>query len=254
MKDYFDDPTRGPMANRRLKKMEQGDPPFHEYLSELEQTLQSSDYAGAPDSVLCYNLDCKFQPNKPPRKDDAALVRHCLNVDASTQQSNKKYGVSLPPTPCPVFHPTAANPPVQALARPSSSDLITSRGKPIPAVDLLRFWLLMHAKLFAVAVKYQYPYLEKAAIWEFRDDARWIWSHNSFAEAISFVYNSTPDPLNWTPRGRDRHHKGCPQQTRHQTCCERDPGSGVWSFVQSYTSCAGNDCLLPSFPKLWVSA
>ncbi|KAF2859814.1 hypothetical protein K470DRAFT_90272 [Piedraia hortae CBS 480.64] len=53
--------------------------------------------------------------------------------------------------------------------------------------------MVMHAKVFAVAIKYQFPSLETIAIEKFRDTIIWNWNHDTFAEAISSVYHRTSD-------------------------------------------------------------
>ncbi|RMY85085.1 hypothetical protein D0862_11267 [Hortaea werneckii] len=52
--------------------------------------------------------------------------------------------------------------------------------------------MVMHAKVFAAAVKYQVAALSKLAAKKFKDAVRINWRHDSFAEAVPIVYSTTP--------------------------------------------------------------
>ncbi|KAK5111419.1 hypothetical protein LTR85_012149 [Meristemomyces frigidus] len=53
--------------------------------------------------------------------------------------------------------------------------------------------VVMHAKVFAAAVKYQVPALQKLATSKFRRAAEINWKDSSFAEAARIAYTTTPE-------------------------------------------------------------
>ncbi|KAK3658020.1 hypothetical protein LTR56_000772 [Elasticomyces elasticus] len=53
--------------------------------------------------------------------------------------------------------------------------------------------MIMHAKVYAVAVKYQVPALQDLATRKFVAAVAANWNHDSFAEAAHIVYTTTPD-------------------------------------------------------------
>ncbi|KAK1808636.1 hypothetical protein LTR12_016998 [Friedmanniomyces endolithicus] len=55
--------------------------------------------------------------------------------------------------------------------------------------------MVMHAKVFAAAVKYQVPALQKLATSKFRRAAKINWNDSSFAEATRIAYTTTPEDL-----------------------------------------------------------
>ncbi|GAB1733057.1 hypothetical protein NU195Hw_g2318t2 [Hortaea werneckii] len=55
--------------------------------------------------------------------------------------------------------------------------------------------MVMHAKVFAAAVKYQVAALSKLAAKKFKDAVKLNWRHDSFAEAIRIVYSTTPEDV-----------------------------------------------------------
>jgi hypothetical protein len=57
--------------------------------------------------------------------------------------------------------------------------------------------IIEHAKLFAMAVKYQIKGLRQLAEAKFMDETmnHGAWKHKNFAQAIYVVYNSTPDDI-----------------------------------------------------------
>ncbi|KAK4544718.1 hypothetical protein LTR36_003967 [Oleoguttula mirabilis] len=55
--------------------------------------------------------------------------------------------------------------------------------------------LVLHAKVFATAIKYQVPALAAAASEKFERAAERHYNHADFAEAIRIVYGSTPDDV-----------------------------------------------------------
>lgn len=55
--------------------------------------------------------------------------------------------------------------------------------------------LIEHAKVFAMAIKYQAEGLRKLAARKFEDSAQKDWNHADLADAIHVVYNSTPDDI-----------------------------------------------------------
>jgi hypothetical protein len=54
-------------------------------------------------------------------------------------------------------------------------------------------YIIEHAKVFAIAVKYQVDGLRNLAAMKFKQSVRASWDHDDFAHAISIVYNSTAD-------------------------------------------------------------
>lgn len=61
-----------------------------------------------------------------------------------------------------------------------------------PAVDAC---VLEHAKVFALAVKYQVPALKILATNKFQAAINVAWAHPSLAQVITTVYSSTPDDV-----------------------------------------------------------
>lgn len=59
----------------------------------------------------------------------------------------------------------------------------------------LKSYLIDHAKVFAMAVKYQAEGLRALAAAKFAAAAATYWSHGDFPAAISVVYNSTTDDV-----------------------------------------------------------
>lgn len=55
--------------------------------------------------------------------------------------------------------------------------------------------VVMHAKIFAVAVKYQVPALRKMSASRFAEDAEISWDHSHFAEVGHVVYTATPEDV-----------------------------------------------------------
>lgn len=55
--------------------------------------------------------------------------------------------------------------------------------------------LLTHAKVFAIALKYQIPALRALAVAKFAAAIERGWNHDSLAEVITLVYTSTPDEV-----------------------------------------------------------
>lgn len=55
--------------------------------------------------------------------------------------------------------------------------------------------MLDHAKVFAIAIKYQVSGLRNLAMAKFAEAVKTGWDHNSFARTIFTVYNSTPDDI-----------------------------------------------------------
>jgi hypothetical protein len=58
-----------------------------------------------------------------------------------------------------------------------------------------RVYIIEHAKVFAMAVKYQVDGLRRLAAAKFKRSARANWNHDDFAHAISVVHNSTADDV-----------------------------------------------------------
>ncbi|KAK4897486.1 hypothetical protein LTR49_027973 [Elasticomyces elasticus] len=55
--------------------------------------------------------------------------------------------------------------------------------------------MVMHAKVFAAAVKYQIPALQKLAASKFRRAAQISWNDRSFAEATRIAYTTTSEDI-----------------------------------------------------------
>ncbi|TKA44639.1 hypothetical protein B0A54_04589 [Friedmanniomyces endolithicus] len=55
--------------------------------------------------------------------------------------------------------------------------------------------MVMHAKVFAAAVKYQVPALQAIAASKFTAAIKTNWDHDDFAEAAHTVYTTTPDEV-----------------------------------------------------------
>lgn len=55
--------------------------------------------------------------------------------------------------------------------------------------------MVMHARIFATAVKYQVPALKCLAAMKFAAAVESRWNHISFAEAAHIVYTTTPEDV-----------------------------------------------------------
>ena len=81
-----------------------------------------------------------------------------------------------------------ADPPVEEPATESFSPATASAS----ATSQQRVYLIEHAKVFAMALKYQVEGLRLLAAAKFKKSARAYWNHDDFAQAISVVHSSTP--------------------------------------------------------------
>jgi hypothetical protein len=53
--------------------------------------------------------------------------------------------------------------------------------------------LVIHAKLYAIADKYDIQELKNAALRKFKKETEQYWGHNQFEQAMRVVYTTTPD-------------------------------------------------------------
>lgn len=61
--------------------------------------------------------------------------------------------------------------------------------------DSAKIHLIEHAKLFAMAVKYQVVALQRLAAGKFKAEAYRHWDHEDFPKAVHLVYTTTPDEV-----------------------------------------------------------
>ncbi|TKA58164.1 hypothetical protein B0A55_11304 [Friedmanniomyces simplex] len=103
--------------------------------------------------------------------------------------SGSGFGGFVASTPRPIaphtLAPSLFGPP--AHARPDTSPKTSA---PAPATDGN---VIMHAKVFAAAVKYQVPAMQKLSASKFVAAAKSRWDHPAFAEAARIAYTTTMD-------------------------------------------------------------
>lgn len=87
------------------------------------------------------------------------------------------------------------DPPVGESLSQSAGGIPTPETAPASVAPPLSVHIIEHAKVFAIAVKYQVNGLRKLATSKFKQAARVSWDHDDFTQAISVVYNSTADDV-----------------------------------------------------------
>lgn len=66
---------------------------------------------------------------------------------------------------------------------------------PVSSPRRSQVYIIEHAKVFAMAIKYQVEGLQDLAAAKFKQSAEMDWDHEDFAEAISIVHDSTPESV-----------------------------------------------------------
>ncbi|KAK0294907.1 hypothetical protein LTS00_006373 [Friedmanniomyces endolithicus] len=130
--------------------------------------------------------------------DDPEAVKHMvqffyqLDYDAAPTEADVE---NAPDSPSQV----SAVPPRQLAARHPFSNrrgrVITPPQQINKPVNKGDGTMVMHAKVFAAAVKYQVPALQATAASKFTAAIKTNWDHDDFAEAAHTVYTTTPDEV-----------------------------------------------------------
>ncbi|KAK3717599.1 hypothetical protein LTR37_005665 [Vermiconidia calcicola] len=82
-------------------------------------------------------------------------------------------------------------------AEPPSGKKNKRKGIQPPSYQMVKEYgdLLLHAKVFAAAVKYQVPALKALAASKFKHAVNANWNHPTFADAVHNVYTTTPQEV-----------------------------------------------------------
>jgi hypothetical protein len=115
--------------------------------------------------TIDFGSDKSFSRSKKEKKESGRkqALGHCQTVEPSTSSST--IAIGTPATP------------------------------PAPVAPQSRVHVIEHAKVFAMAVKYQVDGLRDLATAKFKQSAEASWDHDYFAHAIFVVYNSTPGEM-----------------------------------------------------------
>ena len=91
------------------------------------------------------------------------------------------------------FRATRANSPVEESLTPIAPQAPTLETASASVASPPSVYIIEHAKVFAMAVKYQVDGLRDLATVKFEQSVKASWNHDDFAHAVSVIYNSTAD-------------------------------------------------------------
>lgn len=103
--------------------------------------------------------------------------------------------LELAPKPVPATSAAANTSTGTTKQRPTRWNGISPRSYPTSSQTSTDGNTVVHAKVFAAAVKYKVPALRALATAKFKAAAERAWNEPSFAEAAHFVYTSTPEEV-----------------------------------------------------------
>ena len=164
-----------------------GDDP--EIVKIMIKYLYSLDYSTPDDTTFSFGNSSA--PPDPAAPDPLKTPPPARAPSFSLARPFAAFGSPLPATPTPVTH--VARSPFTPYGPPGPGHS-EARQQPTPALDgRSNTNLPTHAKIFAIAVKYQVPALQALAASRFQKAVDCGWDHSSFAETITLVYTSTPE-------------------------------------------------------------